>query len=306
VTLVVRIAVGGSLDGSTVVSSLAPGAPQADGSFLVTIPGSLGLLPMSVLLGAIPGMQPGDLFLPRLEWTPDAGVNVVNVLGPGLLANGPDRTLVNGSAGPLYVPDLGGLRFTSSIAGPFTISADVVPLISADTIIAGACCSAEIDAGGGGGGGSSLEVQDEGVPVVTAATKLNFTGAGVVATLGAPGQADVNIPGGALPPLSTASWLDNAVQDILIGTTSDGMISVEANISKSTGVSTSYRVDVALSGAPAALATILEIPSPSPVSAIAIAAIIIGASVYLRLSGSGVGVATTVNYRVVDTIPRAF
>lgn len=305
-TMVVRIAVGGSLDGTTLVSSLAPAAPQADGSFLITIPGSLGVLPTEVLLGAIPGLQPGDLFLSRLEWAPNAGVNVVNVLGPGLSANGPDRTLVAGSAGPLYVPDLGGLRFTSSIAGPFSLEADLVYLIDPTTIIAAACCSAELDAGGGGGGGGALEVQDEGAVVVPAATKLNFVGAGVTASLGAPGQADVSIPGGSLPPLSTATWLDNAVQDILVGTTSDGLISVELNISKASGVSTSYRADVAVSSAPAALATVLEVPSPSPVTAIAIAAVIIGASVFLRLTGTGAGVSTTVNYRVVDTIPRAF
>lgn len=49
--------------------------------------------------------------------------------------------------------------------------------------------------GGGGGGGSTVDVQDEGVAVGTFTT-LNFTGAGVTATDGGGGVADIAIPGG--------------------------------------------------------------------------------------------------------------
>lgn len=49
---------------------------------------------------------------------------------------------------------------------------------------------------GSGGGGGGVVVEDEGVPVVTPATILNFIGAGVTAAPGAPGVADITIPGG--------------------------------------------------------------------------------------------------------------
>jgi hypothetical protein len=46
----------------------------------------------------------------------------------------------------------------------------------------------------GGGGGSALRVQDEGTTVTNAATTINFTGAGVTASLASPGNVTVNIP----------------------------------------------------------------------------------------------------------------
>lgn len=49
---------------------------------------------------------------------------------------------------------------------------------------------------GSGGGGGGVIVEDEGIPVVTPATTLNFIGAGVTAAPGAPGVADITIPGG--------------------------------------------------------------------------------------------------------------
>jgi hypothetical protein len=49
--------------------------------------------------------------------------------------------------------------------------------------------------GGTGGGGSSLTVQDEGSSLATAATTVNFTGAGVTAS-GTGATKTVNIPGG--------------------------------------------------------------------------------------------------------------
>jgi len=48
----------------------------------------------------------------------------------------------------------------------------------------------------GGGGGSPLEVDDEGVLVDAAVTLIDFVGAGVTATQTAPGEIEVNIPGG--------------------------------------------------------------------------------------------------------------
>lgn len=48
----------------------------------------------------------------------------------------------------------------------------------------------------GGGGGTPLTVKDEGTNVSTNTTTLNFTGAGVTASLTSPGIVEVNIPSG--------------------------------------------------------------------------------------------------------------
>jgi hypothetical protein len=48
----------------------------------------------------------------------------------------------------------------------------------------------------GGGGGTPLRTQDEGANVSTNTTTLNFTGAGVTASLTSPGVVQVNVPGG--------------------------------------------------------------------------------------------------------------
>jgi hypothetical protein len=48
----------------------------------------------------------------------------------------------------------------------------------------------------GGGGGTPLRTQEEGVNVSTNTTTLNFTGAGVTASLTSPGVVEVNVPGG--------------------------------------------------------------------------------------------------------------
>jgi hypothetical protein len=48
----------------------------------------------------------------------------------------------------------------------------------------------------GGGGGTPLRTQDEGSNVSTNTTTLNFTGAGVTASLTSPGVVEVNVPGG--------------------------------------------------------------------------------------------------------------
>jgi hypothetical protein len=48
----------------------------------------------------------------------------------------------------------------------------------------------------GGGGGTPLRTQDEGANVSTNTTTLNFTGAGVTASLTSPGVVEVNVPGG--------------------------------------------------------------------------------------------------------------
>ena len=47
-----------------------------------------------------------------------------------------------------------------------------------------------------GGGGGAISVEEEGVEVTPIATTLNFTGAGVTASLTSPGVVEVNVPGG--------------------------------------------------------------------------------------------------------------
>jgi hypothetical protein len=64
------------------------------------------------------------------------------------------------------------------------------------------------------GNGAAIEVQDDAVSVVAAASILNFTGAGVTVTDAGGGQADIDIPGGG-GGAGTASYagiraLDNA------------------------------------------------------------------------------------------------
>lgn len=49
---------------------------------------------------------------------------------------------------------------------------------------------------GGGGGGGGVIVEDEGTPVLSPATTLNFVGAGVTATDAGSGVARITIPGG--------------------------------------------------------------------------------------------------------------
>jgi hypothetical protein len=49
----------------------------------------------------------------------------------------------------------------------------------------------------GGGGGTPLTTQEEGSNVSTNTTTLNFTGAGVTASLTSPGVVQVNVPGGS-------------------------------------------------------------------------------------------------------------
>ena len=47
-----------------------------------------------------------------------------------------------------------------------------------------------------GGGGGAIAVEDEGDEITPVATTLNFTGAGVTASLTSPGVVEVNVPGG--------------------------------------------------------------------------------------------------------------
>lgn len=154
-------------------------------------------------------------------------------------------------------------------------------------------------------GGGFPEVQDEGVAAVQSADTFNFVGSGVSVTESPVGTAVVDIPGGSLPPLQSETFLDNANQDLILGPdTSD--YAITANISKANGESTRYEIGIATSSTPSGNLSNLIIDSDVPVTDIDIQLIVASGQVALRLVGTGTGITTTVNYRIVDSIVRAF
>jgi len=153
-----------------------------------------------------------------------------------------------------------------------------------------------------GGGAGAIEVRDDGTIVVPAATVLDFAGAGVTVVPIGPNTARIDIPGGGVPPLSTQLFLDSATTDIVVGTTADGCIVVDASISKQNGESTCYRFMFGVS----ATGVSMDCPradSDLPVQNITPQSALSGANVILRLVGSGAGVQSGIAYRV-SSIPR--
>jgi len=76
-----------------------------------------------------------------------------------------------------------------------------------------------------GGGGGAIAVEDEGVEVTPIATTLNFTGAGVTASLTSPGVVEVNIPGGSgtTPDLQEVTDEGNSTTNDIAFTGSAGL-----------------------------------------------------------------------------------
>ena len=152
------------------------------------------------------------------------------------------------------------------------------------------------------GGGGAIEVRDDGTIVVPAATILDFAGAGVTVVPIGPNTARIDIPGGGVPPLSTQLFQDNVTTDIVVGTTVEGCIVVDASISKQNGESTCYRFMFGVS----ATGVSMDCPradSDLPVQDITPQSALSGANVILRLVGSGAGVQSGIAYRV-SSIPR--
>lgn len=250
----------------------------------------------------ITGAQAGD---------PDARVAVVDAEEPSLPIL---QQLVADMSGQtrLYLPtgvflpqgsalQIRGLRPPSGGQVKVRLYVDILddPLATAAALEA-ICCAA-----GGGGAGDLPDVEENGALVVPDAAFLDFEGAGVSVTALAGPRARITIPGGSLPPLQTASFNDNTTLDLLLGAQTDGYFAVEANISNGLGGSLSIRGDVAVSGT-GTDASILQIDSDVPINTITFSAVVLAGQVFLRLTGAGPGTPTTVNYRVVDSILRAF
>jgi hypothetical protein len=152
------------------------------------------------------------------------------------------------------------------------------------------------DAGG-------VEVQQMNVTVVTLASILNFTGAGVLVTQTGPNEATINIPGGGAVPLSL-SFLDNINTSFVVGTTAaDGYVQVNMSVFDTvTSAQSSYRVTFGISTTGAA-PDILQIDSDAPVTTVTVGGAAVGPNVSVLLNGTGPGNLIEVRY-TVDTIAR--
>ena len=86
----------------------------------------------------------------------------------------------------------------------------------------------------GGGGGTPLITKEEGTNVSTNTTTLNFTGAGVTASLTSPGVVEVNVPGGGgggvtsvsgTAPIASSGGVTPAISISQASTSTDGYLS---------------------------------------------------------------------------------
>jgi hypothetical protein len=86
----------------------------------------------------------------------------------------------------------------------------------------------------GGGGGTPLITKEEGTNVTTNTTTLNFTGAGVTASLTSPGVVEVNVPGGGgggvtsvsgTAPIASSGGATPAISISQASTSTDGYLS---------------------------------------------------------------------------------
>jgi hypothetical protein len=95
--------------------------------------------------------------------------------------------------------------FCPTRLSPADLATLLTPLLTMETLIEAICPACECASG-------AIEVEDDDVDVVAAATILNFTGAGVTVTDAGGGQADIDIPGGVAGTASYAGIraLDNA------------------------------------------------------------------------------------------------
>jgi hypothetical protein len=107
----------------------------------------------------------------------------------------------------------------------------------------------------GGGGGTPLITKEEGTNVSTNTTTLNFTGAGVTASLTSPGVVEVNVPGGGgggvtsvsgTAPIASSGGATPAISISQASTSTDGYLSqtdwdtFDGKFNVPTGLSTDY------------------------------------------------------------------
>jgi hypothetical protein len=104
-----------------------------------------------------------------------------------------------------------------------------------------------------GAEGGSISVEDEGVEVTPIATTLNFTGAGVTASLTSPGVVEVNIPGGGgvtsvtgTAPISSSGGANPDISITQADASTDGYLTstdwntFDGKFDVPTGLSTDY------------------------------------------------------------------
>ena len=270
-------------------------APNAEGIYVVK-QGAVGLIDPDLGVGG----SMGDRFIPWIEVCRDAPDTVEIAIVDG---EDPDKLLevVEGPTAvtptsPLYLtqffrcPQGGLIRIRSGLDGPGKIRFRI--LLECE----------DCPPSGGGGRGQTGPTGPTG-PSGPASTIPVPTGP--VSTVPGPtGPTGPTGPSGGTPPLQSATFLDDTTEDLTIGPDSNGYYAVEANISKATPESTSYRIDFAVS-ATGVDVSVLEVQSNVPVTDIAVSALILAGQVTLRLTGTGAGISTTINYRVVDTVVRA-
>lgn len=105
----------------------------------------------------------------------------------------------------------------------------------------------------GGGGGTPLITKEEGTNVSTNTTTLNFTGAGVTASLTSPGVVEVNVPGGSgvtsvggIAPIASSGGANPNISITQASTSVDGYLSstdwntFDGKFDVPTGLSTDY------------------------------------------------------------------
>lgn len=280
------------LDGTTTVDLAAAQSDPANRTFVLDVPAA-GLLPLWTfgLLGA------RDIYMQAIAVT---GVGIASFrvflrFPSGFELDVPRRFNLVIPQGTVL-----GVEALNFLGNPIQARVEIwLYGINDKTYPLLACCHVFAPEPPGAG---AVTVQDEGITIETALAILNFTGTGVVATQTVAGEVQVDIPGGAAPPLQSVLFLDSVTTDIIVGTDSDGCIVVDASISKQNGEASCYRFMFGVSPTGTDF-DCLEAPSDVEITDIDPQAVFSAGNIILRLVGSGAGVSSGIAYRV-SSIPR--